>query len=203
MRLPDRTVRLANPAEYPRFHDSPLTRGHRNRTRKSKAGLGNASSSALGPPARTGTQGRASTLSPIRTHRLQFSQKELIMGRLTVTIAVGDQQGSRFENIEVTMDTGSTFTAVPRSILQELGIPVARTANSRLADGTTVPVDIGWAMITIEDITFPTQVIFAQEGQPNLLGVVTLEQALLAVDPVNQKLIPVDADRLLNPTAEA
>ncbi len=125
------------------------------------------------------------------------------MGRLTVTIAVGDQQGSRFENIEVTVDTGSTFTAVPRSILQELGIPVARTANSRLADGTTVPVDIGWAMITIEDITFPTQVIFAQEGHPNLLGVVTLEQALLAVDPVNQKLIPVDADRLLNPTAEA
>ena len=40
-----------------------------------------------------------------------------------------------------------------------------------------------------------TTVIFAEEGEPSLLGVVTLEQALLAVDPVNNELIPVEAKR--------
>ena len=42
---------------------------------------------------------------------------------------------------------------------------------------------------------FTTRVIFAEEGEPSLLGVVTLEQALLAVDPVNNELIPVVAKR--------
>ena len=118
------------------------------------------------------------------------------MGKLIVTIGVGDQQGRRFEDIEVTVDTGSTFTSVPRTLLQDLGVPVARSARSRLADGSAAPVDIGWTMIRIEDQIFPTRVTFAEESQPSLLGVVTLEEALLAVDPVGQQLVPVDAMRL-------
>ena len=118
------------------------------------------------------------------------------MGKLTVTLGVGDQQGSRFEDIEATVDAGATCTAIPRALLQRLGVPVARSARPRLADGSTAPVDIGWTMIRIEDQTFPTRVTFAEENQPILLGVVTLEEALLAVDPVGQQLVPVDAMRL-------
>ena len=33
------------------------------------------------------------------------------MGKLVVTIGVGDQQGRQFEDLEVPVDTGSTFTA--------------------------------------------------------------------------------------------
>ena len=106
------------------------------------------------------------------------------MGKLVVTIGVGDQQGRQFEDLEVTVDTGSTFTAVPRALLQRLGVPVRRSARSRLADGSSVPVDIGWTVVRLEDQTFATQVIFAEENQPSLLGVVTLEDALLAVASV-------------------
>ena len=35
-----------------------------------------------------------------------------------------------------------------------------------------------------------------ERNEPALLGVVTLEDALLAVDPVGQRLILVEADRL-------
>ena len=66
------------------------------------------------------------------------------MGKLVVTIGIGDQQGKQCEDLEVTVDTGSTFTAVPRALLQRLGVPVRRSARSRLADGSSVPVDIGW-----------------------------------------------------------
>ena len=118
------------------------------------------------------------------------------MGKLTVTIGVADQQGAQFHDVEVTVDTGSTFTAVPRTLLERLGVPVARQARSRLADGSTVPVDIGWTMIRLENQVFPTRVTFADEDEPSLLGVVSLEEALLAVDPVGQRLTPVDADRL-------
>ena len=118
------------------------------------------------------------------------------MGKLVVTIGVGDQQGREFEDLEVTVDTGSTFTAVPRALLQRLGVPVRRSARSRLADGSTVPVDIGWTVVRLEDQIFATQVTFAEENEPSLLGVVTLEDALLAVDPVGQRLVPVQAERL-------
>ena len=118
------------------------------------------------------------------------------MGNLAVTIGVGDQQGRQFEDLEVTVDTGSTFTTVPRALLQRLGVPVTRTVQSRLADGSTTPVDLGWALIRLEGQTFPAQVIFAEEDRASVLGMVTLETALLAVDPVGQRLVPVVAERL-------
>ena len=93
-----------------------------------------------------------------------------------VTIGVGDQHGRQFQDVEVTVDTGSTFTAVPRTLLRNLGVPVARwIAQSRMADGRTAPVDIGWTIIRLEGQTFPTRVIFAEEDHPSLLGVVALE----------------------------
>ena len=118
------------------------------------------------------------------------------MGKLNITIGIGDPQGQQFQDIEVTVDTGSTFTAVPRTLLQSLGVPVRRSARSRLADGSTAPVDIGWTMIRLEGQVFPTPVIFADEDQPSLLGVVALEAALLGVDPVGQQLVPVEVMRL-------
>ena len=118
------------------------------------------------------------------------------MGKLTVTIGVGDQQGAQFEDLEVTVDTRSTFTAVPRALLEKLGVPVHRTARARTADGGTVPVEIGWTLVRLEGQVFPTQVTFAEEGEQPRLGVVTLREALLAVDPVGQRLIPVDVERI-------
>ena len=118
------------------------------------------------------------------------------MGKLVITIGAGDPQGDRFHDVEVTVDTGSTFTALPGSMLRELGVPVERTARARLADGSGKNVDIGHTMVRLEGRTLPTPVTFAGPAEPILLGVVTLETALLAVDPVGQRLIPVDADQL-------
>ena len=118
------------------------------------------------------------------------------MGKLVITIGAGDPHGDRFHDVEVTVDTGSTFTALPGSMLRELGVPVERTAQARLADGSSRAVQIGRTMIRLEGRTFPTPVIFAGPAEPSLLGVVTLEDALLAVDPVGQRLIPVEVDQL-------
>ena len=46
------------------------------------------------------------------------------MGTLKVTIAVGDSQGRQFEELDVTVDTGSTYTAVPRVSLFRIYRPV-------------------------------------------------------------------------------
>lgn len=114
------------------------------------------------------------------------------MGTVTLTIGVGSPQGQEFEELEVTVDTGSTFTAVPREMLQRLGVRVERSMPSVTADGRIVPVDVAHTTIKLEGLEFPTPVIFAEPGEPSLLGVVTLEEAGLAVDPVGGQLIPTN-----------
>ncbi len=115
------------------------------------------------------------------------------MGAITITIDVGDIQGERFEPVEVLVDTGSTFTSVPGSLLRRLGIPVQRVVGVRLADGSVSADEVGETVIRLEGQQFTTPVIFARESEPWLLGVVALETALLVVDPINQRLIPTDA----------
>ena len=117
------------------------------------------------------------------------------MGTVTVTIEVGDLQGQSFQEVELEVDTGSTYTALPRQTLLALGVPVSRTVQTRLADGSIQPAQVGDVIIRLEDKQFATTVIFAEEGEPSLLGVTTLELALLAVDPVNNELVPVVAKR--------
>ena len=118
------------------------------------------------------------------------------MGTVTVTIEVGDPQGRQFEELEVIVDTGSTYTAVPRDMLQRLGVPVERSLPSETADGRIVPVDVAHTTIRLEGLEFPTPVIFAEANEPSLLGVVSLEQAALAVDPLAGRLIPTNLLRL-------
>ena len=113
------------------------------------------------------------------------------MGTVTVTIQVGDRQALRFEELDIIVDTGSTYTAVPRAMLERLGVPIQRSMPSETADGRIVPVDIGQTIVKLEGFEFYTPVIFAEENEPSLLGVVTLEEAGLAVDPVNGRLIPI------------
>lgn len=117
------------------------------------------------------------------------------MGEVKVTIGVGDPRGERFENLEVIADTGSTFTTVPRKVLEGLGVPVDRRVPSELANGQIVPVDTGTIVIRLEGQEFPTPVIFGEAGEPSLLGVIALEHALLAVDPHDGRLVPVNAHR--------
>lgn len=114
------------------------------------------------------------------------------MGTLKVTIEVGDPHGRTFEELDVIVDTGSTFTAVPGEALERLGVPFWRSFPSETADGRIVPVNVGQTTVRLEGMELTTQVIFAQEGEPSLLGVVTLEQAGLAVDPIAGRLVPVN-----------
>ena len=114
------------------------------------------------------------------------------MGTVKVTIGVGDPQGRQFEVVEVVVDTGSTYAAVPRELLRRLGVPVERSLPSETAGGRILPVDFGETTIRLEGLEFHTPVIFAEAGEPSLLGVVSLEQAALAVDPLAGRLIPAN-----------
>ena len=117
------------------------------------------------------------------------------MGTVITTVEVGDPQGRNFQEVELEVDTGSTYTALPREMLESLGVRVVTSVPARLADGSQQQVEIGQTTVRLAHREFITTVIFAERGEPSLLGVITLEDALLAVDPVNNELIPVEAKR--------
>ena len=108
-------------------------------------------------------------------------------------VEVSDASGGRSDVVDAIVDTGATRTAIPGSLLRRLGVEPYRTAEFRLADGSTRHLRLGRARVRIEGREELTQVAFGDENMPCLLGAITLEELDLAVDPVNRRLIPTSA----------
>ena len=113
------------------------------------------------------------------------------MGTFHVNINVGDPQGERYEAMDTLVDTGSTHSTLPGSVLRRLGVPADRQVEFELADGSIVKHDVGQTRVRIDGQSAIVPVVFAEEGSEPLLGAVALEIFLLTVDPVRQRLVPV------------
>ena len=70
-------------------------------------------------------------------------------------IEVGDLQGRRFREMELEVNPRSIFTALPREMLNALGIQVDRVEQMVFPDGTLRPVDMGHLQIRLEGEQFP------------------------------------------------
>ena len=96
----------------------------------------------------------------------------------------------RFEAIEATVDTGATYTMVPRSLLERLNITPTFSHPFILADGRRIERPMAEAPVRVNGQVQTTLVIFGDEGTEPLLGAYTLEGFALSVDPINRKLVP-------------
>ncbi len=116
------------------------------------------------------------------------------MGDFRVPIHIARGQGEHSETLQALVDTGSTFTWIPRDVLERLGVSPEQEWPFELADGREHRYPVAWVRIRLEGRREqPTIVVFAPAGSEPILGVVTLEEYLLAVDPVHHRLIPVSA----------
>lgn len=112
------------------------------------------------------------------------------MGTFRVRIEVGGPDRVRFEPVDVLVDTGATYTVLPRALLHELGVAPHTRAPFVVADGREVELEIGRAWIRIDGRQEHSLVVF---GESSLLGAVTLEEFRLAPDPVSRRLVSVPA----------
>ena len=113
------------------------------------------------------------------------------MGSFRVAVEVGPLAGGPFQRLEALVDTGATYTWVPRETLALLGIEPQQKRRFILADGRDVLYDVTWARARIGEQIEPTMVVFGDPGSEPLLGVFTLEGFGLAADPVNRRLVSV------------
>ena len=114
------------------------------------------------------------------------------MGTFYTEIEVGDFAGESWVTIEALVDTGASTTSLPASVLQDLGVRALYTERFRFAQGEVRELPVGYTWIRFAGKEVLTQVIFNAEGTSPLLGALALEAACMAVDPIGQRLIPVE-----------
>ncbi len=114
------------------------------------------------------------------------------MGTFSVKISIGDLQGENWIEADALVDTGASITAVPGSLLHELGISPIFKQSFRFAQGDVKEMDVGQAWIRVEDKEVVTLLLFNDEGTQPLLGALALEGVFLGVDPHGKRLIPVE-----------
>ena len=113
------------------------------------------------------------------------------MGTFRVTLHLAGATGERFTLMEALVDTGASYTWIPRDVLEGLGVRPDEERVFVLADGRAVRYPIAWVRVRLDERTQPTLVVCGDSGTEPLLGAFTLEGFGLGVDPVNRRLIPV------------
>jgi len=89
------------------------------------------------------------------------------------------------------VDSGATYSIVDGRTLQRLGIRPTGTRTFILADGTEITRSTGAALFRFQGREGASTVVFGESGDAALLGVVTLEEIGLILDPIRRELRPM------------
>jgi predicted aspartyl protease len=89
---------------------------------------------------------------------------------------------------ELMVDTGATFSVVPRSILLKLGVNAVEKREILTVDRKTLHSELGYAGIEVAERRVFSPVLFGEPDDFAVLGAVTLEIAGLVVDPERKEL---------------
>jgi aspartyl protease family protein len=97
----------------------------------------------------------------------------------------------RVRELEFLVDSGAIYSVVPRPILTELGIVPDDVEYFKLADLTRIQREVGQAGFNFNGRMRVSPVMFGEEGDATLLGVMTLEALGLVLDPVRREIRPM------------
>src|SRR5437773_3592059 len=95
------------------------------------------------------------------------------MGHFRVSVQVGRRGGERFARLDALVDTGSTYTWVPRDMLQLLGVTAEEQWPFELANGREVRYPVAWAEVRISGGEHTSELQSHDAGAGRLLVVVT------------------------------
>src|SRR5207245_5956785 len=72
------------------------------------------------------------------------------VGLTYVRIELAKDAVSPFRSVEVLVDTGATYSMIPRTLLEALGVVPTRSKTIRLGDGRTMDRGLGLAYVRYE-----------------------------------------------------
>jgi len=96
--------------------------------------------------------------------------------------------GGVFVELEGLVDTGATFTKIPRWAASKIGLQAMYKAEVMLGDGRTVTRGLAYGEVEMEGIRRPVPVAIGGDEEMPVIGYTTLEILAFKVNPVTGKL---------------
>ena len=89
------------------------------------------------------------------------------------------------------VDSGATYSLLPKSVWERIGLAPSRRMTFALADGTAIERNVSECYIVLPQGEGHTPMILGESGDEALLGVVTLEILGLVFNPFSRTLQPM------------
>ena len=95
------------------------------------------------------------------------------------------------ETVRFLVDSGAGYTLLPFKVWKKLELKSKRQEKFALADGTLITRDMSECYIYVAEMEGHTPVVLGELGDQALLGVITLEQFGLVLNPFTRQLQPM------------
>ena len=99
----------------------------------------------------------------------------------------------RQEALELLVDSGATYSLLPKQVWKALELEPTRELAFRLVDGTELVRQISRCWLSLENGADYTPVILGEPGDQPLLGTVTLQILGLVFHPLSRTFHPMRA----------
>ncbi len=100
---------------------------------------------------------------------------------------------NRQTELSLLVDTGSLFTWVAATALEQIGVVRVETCQFRTIDGSLIEHPIGYVVVAYDGRSGAMNVVFAQPGDMEVLGITALETLRMTADPIRRVLVPTVA----------
>jgi len=115
------------------------------------------------------------------------------MGYVRVKVRVRNVHVPKNEaEIELLADTGAIYTIISREQLEALKIDPIGRRRFKTAEGRVIERQVGIAEIQINREKTRSIIVYGEPEDIQVLGVTTLEELGLQVDPVTRELKPLE-----------
>jgi aspartyl protease family protein len=115
------------------------------------------------------------------------------MGYVKVKVTVRNIHKPNLESeMDLLVDTDAIYTVLSRERLLELDVEPRDKRRFKTADGRVIERDVGAVEIEIKGHSTYSIVILGEPSNAEVLGVTTLEELGLQVDPVTGELKPLE-----------
>ncbi len=108
-------------------------------------------------------------------------------------LVVHGLDGIRTQAVEALVNTGATYTWVPKTILEGRGYCACLRRKLRLTDGSVVEREGTGALLKADDAVLDAVAILSDRKLELVLGAATLEELCLGLDQVARWLVPIEA----------
>jgi clan AA aspartic protease len=111
----------------------------------------------------------------------------LVVGYVWVDAVIRNSITNRSAFVKALVDTGATYTVIPRKIFEELKLPLRGKRKVRTAKSLT-ELDVCEGVVEIMGRNTPTLILVSDDLDFALIGATTLELLGLEVDSVTGEL---------------